>query len=48
MELYRSPMAMRFWNDVATAQAFEGGYSVRKLSDFPLVAIFIALPNPGE
>jgi hypothetical protein len=47
-ELYRSPMTIGFWNDVAKAQGFEGEYAVRKLSDNVSVAIFNAPPHIGE
>jgi hypothetical protein len=31
-ELYRSPMTIGFWNDVARAQGMDGGYEVKKLT----------------
>jgi hypothetical protein len=47
-ELYRSPMTMGFWTDVAKAQGVEGGFGVRKLSDHVSVAIFNAPPDTAE
>ena len=47
-ELYRSPMTMGFWADVAKAQGFKGGFGVRKLSDHVSVAIFNAPPDTEE
>lgn len=47
-ELYRSPMTMRFWNDVARAQGIEGGYDVKMLTDHISVAVFNAPSNMLE
>lgn len=39
-ELYRSPATESFWNDVAAAQGFVGGYEVRKLGDDVSLGMF--------
>jgi hypothetical protein len=47
-ELYRSPMTIGFWNDVARAQGTEGGYDVKMLTDHISVAVFNASSNMLE
>jgi hypothetical protein len=47
-ELYRSPMTIGFWNDVARAQGMEGGYDVKMLTDHISVAVFNASSNMLE
>jgi hypothetical protein len=46
-ELYRSPMTMTFWNDVARSEGFKGSYEVKKLADHVAVAIFNTPPGIG-
>ncbi len=47
-ELYRSPVTIGFWNDVARAQGIEGAYHVKALTDHTSVAVFNAPPNMSE
>jgi hypothetical protein len=47
-ELYRSPVTMGFWNDVAGAQGVDKGYDVKRLTDHISVATFNAPPNMLE
>jgi len=47
-ELYRSPVTMGFWNDVARAQGMGSGYDVKRLTDHISVATFNAAPNMLE
>jgi hypothetical protein len=47
-ELYRSPMTIGFWNDVARAQGVEGGYDAKMLTDHISVAVFNASSNMLE
>jgi hypothetical protein len=44
-DLYRSPVTVAFWNDVARAQGMESGYEVRKSTDHIPVAVFNAPSN---
>lgn len=46
-KLYRSPMTMMFWNEVARFEGFKGSYEVKKLADHVAVAIFNAPPAIG-
>ena len=43
-ELYRSPVTIGFWNDVAKAQGMDGGYEERKVADHISVAAFNSRP----
>ena len=47
-ELYRTPVTIGFWNDVARAQGVEGAYHVKALTDHISVAVFNAPPNMAE
>jgi hypothetical protein len=47
-ELYRSPVTIGFWNDVARVQGMDGGYDVRKLTDHISAATFNVPPNMLE
>ncbi|KAH8782098.1 hypothetical protein BGZ57DRAFT_852885 [Hyaloscypha finlandica] len=47
-ELYRTPVTIGFWSDVARAQGIEGGYDVRKLTAHVSVAVFNAPPDMSE
>lgn len=47
-ELYHSPVTIGFWNDVARAQAMEGGYDIKMLKDHLSVAVFNAPSNMLE
>ncbi|PMD37181.1 hypothetical protein L207DRAFT_514502 [Hyaloscypha variabilis F] len=47
-ELYRAPVTIGFWNDVARAQGIEGAYHVKALTDHISVAVFNAPPNMLE
>jgi hypothetical protein len=47
-ELYRTPVTIGFWNDVARAQGIEGGYDVRTLTAHVSVAVFNAPPDMSE
>jgi hypothetical protein len=47
-ELYRSPVTMGFWNDVAVAQGINEGYEVRRLTDHVAAATFNAPPDIVE
>jgi hypothetical protein len=44
-ELYRSPVTMGFWNDVAVAQGIDRGYEVRRFTDHVVAATFNAPPD---
>lgn len=45
-DLYRSPVTIGFWNDVARAQGMEGGsFDVKRLRDHLSVAAFNAPPE---
>jgi hypothetical protein len=45
-DLYRSPVTVGFWNDVARAQGMEGGsFDVKRLTDHLSVAAFNAPPE---
>jgi hypothetical protein len=47
-ELYRSPVTMGFWIDVAVAQGLERGYEVGRLTDHVSAATFNAPPDITE
>jgi hypothetical protein len=47
-ELYRSPMTIGFWNDVARSQGMEGVYDVKMVTDHISVAVFNASSNMLE
>jgi hypothetical protein len=47
-ELYRTPVTIGFWNDVARAQGIEGGYDIRTLTAHVSVAVFNAPPDMSE
>jgi hypothetical protein len=44
-ELYRSPVTMGFWNDVAVAQGIDRGYEVRRFTDHVVAQTFNAPPD---
>jgi len=47
-ELYRSPMTLGFWNDVAVAQGIDGAYEVRRPTDHVAAQTFNAPPEIVE